>query len=282
MVYSNKFVMCVLVNGTPQSELANGTVLLPFNTEYVLRFRNKNNRRAVVKIAIDGENVSENGFIVPANDFVDIKRPANKDAAFKFVSLDSADAIDHGKNGPNPEKIKGTIEARFYLEKERRVSLHDVYIQQYPDWAKSNTVYGKSPLRTYQPSVFGVARCLSGPCSKDQPAVGESNFKTCSTPIPKDGCTVEGTTTGQNFSTTHIECEDTCTTLKIFLQGLTKAIKVKKTKASLIEKENEKLRAKIAELENQKLQEELAALNKKKPKKTATKKKNSTIPKKLG
>ena len=55
MVYSNKFVMCVLVNGKPVEELANGEVQIPFNTEYVLRFRNKNDRRAVVKFWIDGE-----------------------------------------------------------------------------------------------------------------------------------------------------------------------------------------------------------------------------------
>ena len=307
MVYSNKFVVCVLVNGVPQNELANGTVVLPFNTEYVLRFRNKNNRKAVVKVSIDGENVSDHGFIIPANDYVDIKRPANKDAAFKFVSLDSTDAIDHGKNGPNPDKIKGTIEARFYLEKERRVSLQDAYIKQYPDWAKSNTVYGPMPIH-YQPSVFGVANCLRGSlknnletsdslthlprsmncsstelcdASANQLSVGQKqdSFKSI---VPKDGCTVEGTSTGQNFISSYIECEEACTILKIFLQGLPKAIKVKKSKASLIEKENEKLRAKIAEIENKKLQEELAVLSNKTKKKKATKKKNSPIKKKLG
>jgi hypothetical protein len=92
---------------------------MDFDAEYALRCRNKNNRRAMVKLFIDGENVSGDGFLINANDHVDIKRSIDKDAAFKFVSLDSPDAIDFGKNGPNHDKVKGTIEARFYLEKEK-------------------------------------------------------------------------------------------------------------------------------------------------------------------
>ena len=128
MVYSNKFVMCVLLNGRPQKELANGVVSLPFGTEYALRFRNKNNRRAVVQIYIDGENVSGGGYVVNAHSYVDIKRHHDIDRAFKFVSLDSEDAVDYGKDGPNEDKVKGTIEARFYLEKERpQVIYRDVH-----------------------------------------------------------------------------------------------------------------------------------------------------------
>lgn len=123
MVYSNHFVMCVLLRGEPVKEKSNGTVDIPFGSEYQLRLRNKNNRRAVVKIYIDGENVSGGGYVIEANSFIDIKRHHDKDRAFKFVSLDSAEAVDFGKNGPNPEKIKGTIEARFHLEKERHVPL---------------------------------------------------------------------------------------------------------------------------------------------------------------
>lgn len=128
MVYSNKFVFCVLLDGRPQKELANGQVSLPFGTEYSLRFRNKNNRRAVVEIWIDGENVSGNGYIIAAHDYVDIKRHHDIDRSFKFVSLDSEDAIEHGKNGPNHDKVKGTIEARFRLEEERpKVIYRDVH-----------------------------------------------------------------------------------------------------------------------------------------------------------
>jgi hypothetical protein len=100
MMYSNKFVMCVLVNGQPQTEKANWVVTLPFGSEYALRFRNKHSRRAVVQIYIDGENVSGAGYVVPANDYVDIKRHHDKDRAFKFVSLDSPEQWTPGRTAP--------------------------------------------------------------------------------------------------------------------------------------------------------------------------------------
>jgi hypothetical protein len=74
----------------------------------------------MVKFTIDGENVSGNGYIIDANSFVDIRRHWDKDVGFKFVSLDSGEAVDFGKNGPNEDKVKGLIEAKFYLEKENK------------------------------------------------------------------------------------------------------------------------------------------------------------------
>ena len=279
MVYSNKFVMCVLLNGTPCEELANGTVNVPFNTEYVLRFRNKNDRRAVVKISIDGENISEAGFIIPANSHIDVKRPINKDAAFKFVSLDSSDAIDHGKNGPNEDKIKGTIEAKFYLEKE--LSIKDIYVAKYPNAYRTLSFQKGSDFN----SVFGTASCLRGfedVSSKSiSSPIGDTHFTRS---ISKDGCTVEGSTTGQNFRHAEIECEDVFTTLKVFLQGYNPVCKKKITKKDLnkskihtLEQENDKLREKIAQLENEKLREKLALIEaSKKPKRVSKNKKLQT------
>ena len=88
--------------------------------------RNKNTRRAVCKLYIDGEDISGGGFIIGANSFVDIERPVNVDRKFKFVSLESEDAYDHGKNGANHDKKKGTIVAEFALQKELKVP---TYIQ---------------------------------------------------------------------------------------------------------------------------------------------------------
>ena len=93
--------MCLIVDGVVQKELTNNTVKIPFGTEYTLRFRNKNNRRSVVKFKIDGEDASGNGYVISPNGHVDIKRYAHKDCAFKFVSVDSEEAIDYGKNNSN-------------------------------------------------------------------------------------------------------------------------------------------------------------------------------------
>jgi hypothetical protein len=128
MVYSSRFVACVLIDGKPQKELHNGVVPIPFGCNYSLRFRNKNNRRAVVKFTIDGEDVSGPGYIIQPNSHIDIHRHSNKDAMFKFVELDSPEAVDFGKNGPN-DGTKGVVVARFYLEK-----LYKMPVQQPSPW----------------------------------------------------------------------------------------------------------------------------------------------------
>jgi hypothetical protein len=261
MVYSNKFVMVVLVNGVPQKELANGTVPLPFGAEYSLRFRNKHNRRAVVKFYIDGENVSGNGYIINANSSVDIHRHHDKDARFKFVSLESADAVDFGKNGPNPEKIKGTIEARFQLEKERprpvQIQNHHHHHHHYPRRTRKSpppwinpTIQPFKPTWTFNSNTLksdGTAQeytTTGGGCEKDYspsfPTFGDSDesmlslhddskdrtvslcgFGFSAPPPLQDGCTVEGTMSGQTFREVSIELEDDYVTLSVFLQGFT-------------------------------------------------------------
>jgi hypothetical protein len=289
MVYSNKFVMCVLVNGTPQSELANGVVKLPFGAEYSLRFRNKNNRRAVVKFFIDGENVSGEGYVVPANDYVDIKRHHGKDSSFKFVSLESAEAIDHGKNGPNPDKVKGTIEARFYFEKEQPkyhytkeiVHHHHHYPRppirpNYPVWNGAadsfylNTAGGSSLESNVSVNLdMSATKSMGNTESARRPrdirrsrACGQSCDNQVTTqsqftePVLKDGCTVEGNYTGQTFHTVNIELEDTYTTLQVFLQGYEPEIQAAAyTKPHVINEGVSSL-----EEENERLRKEIAEL----------------------
>lgn len=321
MVYSNRFVACVLVKGQPVKELSNGEVHIPFDSEYALRLRNKNDRRAVVKIYIDGENVSGGGYVIPANDFIDIKRHHDKDRAFKFVSLDSPDAVDHGKNGPNPDKQKGLIEARFYLEKERKYTPPPVYpiyreehhhhhhhhhhehiryrkptpIWPQPLWtdvtpttygsgvwcggdSKGMTSNGMNAMRSCgdQPDMTSLEFACSADQDKDMwPELSNPCQSKESTPI-QDGCTVEGYSTGQNFYTTHVELEDTYTTLKIFLRGFhgnesrnlvaTPAEEPRRTNKDRrlddLERENEELRRKLAEAENQRLKNKLKELEK--------------------
>ena len=285
MVYSNKFIVCVLVNGIPSEERANGTVILPFGTEYVLRFRNKHNRRAVVNFSIDGENVSGKGYVVPANGFVDIKRHADVDRAFKFVSLDSADAIDQGKNGPNPDKIKGTIEASFYLEKEQIVDVQQVthHHQHHHDYRRRTY---RDPI--YPPPQFpfmggsgdggnvsyggGDINCSLPKSSSnfDGDSLPDTmNFLRSSGPPVSDGATVEGHSTGQTFRTVQIDLEDTATVLKIFLQGFEGEVEVpasqvcQKPAVSNVEAENILLRERLAEAENKRLKEQLAELESK-------------------
>lgn len=151
MAYSNKFVACVVVDGRVQKELGNGTVKIPFGSEYTLRFRNKHDRRAVVQFFIDGENVSGEGYVIQPHSKIDIRRHSEIDRAFRFVELDSEEAVEHGKDGPNPNKEKGLIECRFRLEKRRPpVVYRDRHIHHhyprppwwpYPYWGGTYTTW---------------------------------------------------------------------------------------------------------------------------------------------
>jgi hypothetical protein len=238
MAFSNQFVLSVLVDGNIQEELSNGEVHIPFG-EYALRLRNRNSRRAVVKIFIDGENVSEGGYVVEANDHVDIYRHANRDRAFKFVSLDSQDAKDAGKGWENKDKTKGTIEARFYLERfvqqpykvlpqipiKREDPFNDY--EKYP-WGKPSKPWPK-PYEIWCSSnneldngqtPYKMSHVITRGCSQNPQC--PSTVK-CSSLSPQDkisdGCTVEGGMSGQTFGYTTLEVEEQYTSIKLYLQG---------------------------------------------------------------
>lgn len=289
MVYSSKCVFCVLVDGVPQKELANGQVNIPFG-EYALRFRNKNDRRAVVKIYIDGENVGGPGYIIPANDFIDIKRHHDKDCAFKLVALDHPAAIDAGKNGPNEDKQKGVIEARFYLEKAQPVRPMEIHHHHHHDYyppvihhdhhhyrerkvypcstgiwmndcsSNDSGVYGATLgsndaikcSTSFNPEICYRSSGISG-----QSVRGDIKTKTCSVPPTlHDGCTVEGARTGQSFYTRSIDLEEDYTSLKLFLQGYYKNEEVQ---IASVEKHETVKTKQLRELEeeNRRLREEI-------------------------
>lgn len=229
MVYSNRFVLCVLVGGKPQNELANGIVPINFGEEYSLRFRNKNDRRAVVKFTIDGENVSGDGYIIPANSAIDIHRHWDKDAKFRFVELDSPEAVDHGKNGPNLDGSKGVVEAKFYLEKPRPVVSWPVHHHHYHHYHYDHNIGdiwpGANPPATFcnLNEAMPQNSCeipKSGVMSDDV-----ATFKRISLPRKRkllEGCTVEGGRSYQTFGTENIDLETDYVMVRCILKGIKK------------------------------------------------------------
>lgn len=296
MVFSNHFVVCILIDGKPVQELANGTVPIPFGSQYSIRLRNKNKRRAVAKIILDGENVSDKGYVVNADSYVDIHRHADRDVAFKFVSLNSPDAVDFGKNGPNDDKVKGTVRVEFYLEKERKTpQVTEIHHHHYDYWPKpwrpniwlgggvGTAIYGSSSNSIGSNSIgsSGFSGSLSRSCvdSSSMPLSSASinavtacdqlrSAQANPTSELKDGCTVEGSMTGQSFGTVWIDTEDTCTSICLFLQGFDQQVHVriapKSKKLLSLEEENEKMRERLAELENKELKKKLSKYKSKK------------------
>lgn len=225
MAYNNRFVITVLQNGRIMKELANGSVPIEFG-EYKIRLRNKHNRRAICRLSIDGENVSAGGFIIPANSFIDIERNADVAKKFKFVSLDSEEAQDFGKDGSNHDKVKGTIVAEFALEKEHQVTwigypnpyyLPPIYVKQTP-WD-----HNKQP-KWIDPATMSYG-AVNNTLKRGESRMVTANMNVSNSSFTKnlqDGATVEGGYSNQTFNTTYFDYEDNWTSIRIFLQGYEK------------------------------------------------------------
>ncbi len=255
--------MCVLVDDKPVKELANGTVQIPYGP-YKLRFRNKNTRRALVKFTIDDENVSGNGYIIPPNSYIDIERWSDKPCKFQFVPLDSPEAVDHGKNGPNPDKVKGTIRADFYLERQfivRPVETPEISWSKPTPWRRPYRPRHRVPdsvvWRTKSIGDFhDTPDCTLGGVTSN--SFSEKSGYTLGSPgtsrsfasqEAQDGCTVEGSYSTQQFTTTSFDAEPGCVTLRLFLQGYDPESRVDSLDAE--QAELKKRQSQLRELEEQ-------------------------------
>jgi ribosomal protein S14 len=72
-------------------------VFLPFGSEYSLLLKNLNYQDALVKIEIDGENVTNGGLIIEKNTFVELERfiRDNLDKGHKFKFIEKTDQIQN-------------------------------------------------------------------------------------------------------------------------------------------------------------------------------------------
>lgn len=117
MAYENDFVICILQDRSPVREI-NGTVSLPFHSDYKVRLKNKHNYlRAKARVWIDGRKVSNIGdIILNPGQTLDLERFLDNDLGsgnkFKFVPLS-----DRRVNDPtDPEN--GRVKVEFYREKD--------------------------------------------------------------------------------------------------------------------------------------------------------------------
>lgn len=196
-MYSNGFVCCVIVGGKVMQEGKGGRVQVPFGAEYTIRLRNKNDRNAVATIWIDGENVSGDGWIVNAKTHHDIERRIDSPTKFRFVSQESGEAIDAGKNG-DPSRKNGVIEVKWQLEKPRSLVIPRRIVTRGgrdPIWMKAiGDPYPTRPSITMDASNSGQSVCRSMGSSMsfyEAPPQSEQS---------EDGCTVEGSYSSQTFT----------------------------------------------------------------------------------
>ena len=150
MTFKENMVVVVKVNGKILRE-QDGTVTLPFGSEYSLQLKNLNSRRAIINISIDGKDVLNGKRLViePNSDyflegFLDGFKVKNK---FKFINK-TKEIVEHRGDRIDDGIIR--VEYQFEVAVESRKIIHEIYEER--RWPKYGCDYYCYP--NYQPVIW--------------------------------------------------------------------------------------------------------------------------------
>lgn len=118
-MYRDSYIVALMVGGKIQKESDDGTVLIPFGSEYVIRLKNKLRKRAVADVWLDGR-VAAKGIVIDANGTVDLERFVEDGNLSEGKRFKLARLTDAKVEQPNDSE-NGTIEVNFYPEKDEPV-----------------------------------------------------------------------------------------------------------------------------------------------------------------
>jgi hypothetical protein len=156
MVYSNKFVVCVKVDGQILRE-KDGVVALPFGSEYSILLKNLHAVRAMAKVSVDGKDATEETeLVLQPNSSIDLERfirngNFNKGNRFKFIKRTEQIEKHRGIGSDD-----GLIRVEFKIEKTPPIEKHvttithhrDVYDWYWNDWRPYFRPYWHEPYYT--------------------------------------------------------------------------------------------------------------------------------------
>lgn len=179
MAYDRQFVLAIMDGRHPIREI-DGKVTLPFNSEYKIRLKNKNNVRAKARVWIDGRKVSNLGdFILNPGETLDLERflddSMSEGNRFKFVPLS-----DSRVNDPTDSE-NGIVKVEFYREQVLKL-----------DW--NIPPIEVKPLPTYP---------RGGPAYPAYPFYGGPDYTLTSTPVPtnyiRSSCSMRAVSNSVNY-----------------------------------------------------------------------------------
>jgi hypothetical protein len=215
MMYKQNFVAVVKCDGKILREQDSDVVYLPFGSEYSILLKNKDNRRSLVSIEVDGQNVLNNHkLIVNGNETQEIKgfmKDMINTNRFRFIHKTKeiqrhrGDKIDDGlirityqfeKYKSEPVVVTYTGQATYTPRFSKGLSSHDVYTHSFG-------------------SAFSSIRDC---CSTSLNSVTTMD---CSAPLSEEGITVKGSKINQNYSYGNIDSlESNIYTIVLHLKGL--------------------------------------------------------------
>jgi hypothetical protein len=228
IMYKDKFVLSVLVDGYPVKETGpvhKRQVAIPFDKEYIIRLKNKHNRSCTAKVFIDGMLVSALGdVIICADSTIDLERFIDSSLTsgnkFKFVSLDHPE-VDDPTSSDN-----GIIKVEFRLAKGSQIIVNQLPNSPFKPWPtpspwNDGTVWYRYDDVTY--SSGPLKKSFNDSISAAFP--NSCNYVNCNAAID-NGATIEGGHSSQSFTYSHLDVEDTAVVLKLQMVGLKKSDKI--------------------------------------------------------
>lgn len=125
-MYRDNYAVAVMIDGKVQKEDNTGTAVLPFETEYQIRLKNKNRKKAVADVYIDGRMAAK-GIVIDACGTVDLERfvaDGNLSSGNRFKIVKAND----GRVEQPGESENGLVHVNFYPEKDKpevKVVVHE-------------------------------------------------------------------------------------------------------------------------------------------------------------
>ncbi len=207
MMYKQNFVVVVKCDGKILREQDNDVVYLPFGVEYSIHLKNKDSRRALVDIEVDGENVlNGHKLIVNGNEDQEIKgfmKDIHVTNRFKFIHK-TKEIQEHRGNRLDD----GLIRVTYQFEKYKQEPIITTYTP--PTW-------------TYYKNSDWTAKGASLNACSGLNSVYTCSFSDCSSPRVEEGITVKGSKINQNYAYGNIDLlESNIYTIVLHLKGLTK------------------------------------------------------------
>jgi len=211
-MYQEKFVATIKCDGKVLRE-KNGTVYLPFGSDYSILLKNLNSRKAKVNISIDDEDIlNGRSLIIDQNSSTELKRFLTDDECvgpkLKFVEKTECIRSQRGENSG----MDGIIRISFQYEKYSSRNITHYYHNTSPNY------YNPYP---YYPNDFKFTSSSSNSVDGLVRSVVDNDVSiNVSNTLNEDGMTVMGEEIHQNFQTVNdIICEDEIHVICLVLKG---------------------------------------------------------------
>jgi hypothetical protein len=220
MVFRENFVAVVKCGGKIMRE-SDGCVFLPFGSEYSILLKNKESRRAVVDVEIDGQDVlSGKQLVVEPNSETELKgflggRTAKN--AFKFIQK-TQEIADYGGDRVDD----GMVRVSFRFEKPVAEHIRHIY-KDYYHYPRAYWWHDYISEYNSPPTQWSYTSSLTNNASIGASAMFTASIGSClrsAEPKKDEGITVKGSEVNQGFRDVFTkELEENAQVIVIRLKG---------------------------------------------------------------